>query len=111
MVSIHDQVRAKRVYEVTPAQGHFELRLADRIVELPAKEFDMYQKVAAWLPSIRGLTELSRELGLDEAKVPKLVDTLEKAGLLYRTEAAPASMSGLEFHAKFSSVLGSWLSE
>jgi pyrroloquinoline quinone (PQQ) biosynthesis protein C len=111
MVPIHDHVRAKRVYEVKGSNGHFELRLADRIVELPAREFDMYQKIAAWLPSVRGIGDLSRELGVDEAKVPKLVDTLEKAGLLYRADAAPTSMSGLEFHAKFSSVLDSWLSE
>ena len=50
--------RTKRVYA---PEGRRQLRLSDRIVELGEQEFDWYQKVAAWLPSVRGLAELSRE--------------------------------------------------
>jgi len=109
--SIQTQYRAKRVYEVRPSAGGRELRLSDRVVELGEREFGWYQGVADWLPTVRGVADLSRELGIDEAKVPKLVDTLEKSGLLYRLDEAPKTMTGLEFHAGFSSVLNSWLTE
>lgn len=107
----HRQYRAKRVYEITPREGRRELRLNDRIVELGEQEFGWYQKVAEWLPSVRGVADLSRDLGMDEAKVPKFLGALEESGLLARVENEEKPMSGLEFHAKFNSVLGSWLSE
>jgi pyrroloquinoline quinone (PQQ) biosynthesis protein C len=107
----HRQYRAKRVYEVTPHDGRRELRLNDRIVELGEQEFGWYQKVAEWLPSVRGIADLSRDLGMDEAKVPKFLGALEHSGLLTRVDGEEKPMSGLEFHAKFNSVLGSWLSE
>jgi pyrroloquinoline quinone (PQQ) biosynthesis protein C len=103
--------RAKRIYEITPQEGKVELRLNDRIVELGDQEFDWYRKVAAWLPTVRGLADLSRDLGLEEAKVPKFVDALEESGLLYRVNDNPKAVTGLEFHSKFSAVLDSWLSE
>jgi pyrroloquinoline quinone (PQQ) biosynthesis protein C len=109
--SIQTQYRAKRVYEVRPSVAGRELRLSDRVVELGEREFGWYQSVADWLPTVRGVADLSRELGIDEAKVPRLIDTLEKSGLLYRLDDAPKTMSGLEFHARFSTVLNSWLSE
>jgi len=62
MASIATQYRAKRVYEITSPEGRRQLRLSDRIVELGEREFDWYQKVAAWLPSVRGVADLSREL-------------------------------------------------
>jgi DNA-binding MarR family transcriptional regulator len=34
---------------------------------------------------VRGIADLSRDLGMDEAKVPKFIDALEKSGLLYRS--------------------------
>jgi pyrroloquinoline quinone (PQQ) biosynthesis protein C len=111
MTSIQTSYRAKRVYEIKPTAGGHELRLSDRVVELGDKEFGWYQGVAGWLPSVRGVADLSREIGLDESKVPKLVETLEKSGLLYRIENMPKSMTGLEFHARFNTVLTSWLSE
>jgi pyrroloquinoline quinone (PQQ) biosynthesis protein C len=111
MSPTQQRYRAKRDYEITPRDGKRELRLNDRIVELGDQEFDWYQKVAAWLPSVRGLAELSRDLGMDEAKVPKFIGALAESGLLYRTDDAQKTMTGLEFHAKFSSVLSSWLSE
>jgi pyrroloquinoline quinone (PQQ) biosynthesis protein C len=111
MTSIQTRYRAKRVYETKPSAGGHELRLSDRVVELGEKEFGWYQGIARWLPSVRGVADLSQELGLDEAKVPKLVETLEKSGLLYQVEDAPKTMTGLEFHARFNAVLTSWLSE
>ncbi len=111
MPSAQQQYRAKRVYEITKASDGRKLRLSDRIVELGDKEFDWYQKVTSWLPSVRGVPELSRDLGMEEARVPKFLAALEKSGLLYRVGDSPQSMTGLEFHARFSQVLGSWLSE
>jgi hypothetical protein len=96
------QYRTKSVYEITAPEGRQQFRLSDRIVELGEQE---YQKVAAWLPSVRGLAELSRELGMDEAKVPKFIDALEKSGLLYRADEAPKTMTGIEFHRRFAAVL------
>jgi pyrroloquinoline quinone (PQQ) biosynthesis protein C len=111
MTPIQERYRAKRVYEITSSGGRVELRLSDRIVELGDKEYGWYQKVAEWLPSVRGVADLSRDLGLDEAKVPRFVDTLEKSGLLYRVDGAPEKTTGLELHTRFSAVLDSWLSE
>jgi pyrroloquinoline quinone (PQQ) biosynthesis protein C len=111
MTSIQQSYRSKRVYEITPREGKRALRLSDRIVELGDPEFDWYTKVAAWLPTVRGLADLSRELGMDEAKVPKFIGALEKAGLLYRVDETKKTLTGLEFHSRFSSTLASWLSE
>jgi len=111
MPSSQEQYRARRVYEVTPDQDVRKLRLSDRVVELGEREFDWYQKVTAWLPSVRGVSELSRDLGMEEAKVPRFLTALEKSGLLYRVADTPRSMTGLEFHKRFSAVLGSWLTE
>jgi pyrroloquinoline quinone (PQQ) biosynthesis protein C len=111
MTNIQQHFRAKRVYEVTPASRGKSLRLSDRVVELGDQEFGWYEKVTAWLPTVRGLAELSRDLEMDEAKVPKFVEALEKSGLLYRTDEAPKPTTGVEFHSKFNGVLTSWLSE
>jgi pyrroloquinoline quinone (PQQ) biosynthesis protein C len=111
MPSAQEQYRARRVYEITPEGGGRKLRLNDRVVELGDREFGWYEKVAAWLPSVRSLSELSRELEMDEAKVPKFLSALEKSGLLYRVADVKKEMTGLEFHQTFSGVLGSWLSE
>jgi pyrroloquinoline quinone (PQQ) biosynthesis protein C len=111
MTVIQERYRPRRVYEITPAEGGVNLRLCDRVVELGKQEFGWYQKVADWLPSVRGVADLSRELGMDEGKVPKFIEALEHSGLLYRLEDVPQTMTGLEFHARFSSILSSWLSE
>lgn len=112
MTSIQEQYRARRVYEITPStDGNFNLRLSDRVVELGKKELDWFQSVAAWLPSVRGVADLSQELAMDEAKVPKFIGALEKSGLLYRLDQLPATLSGLEFHTRFNTVLASWLTE
>src|SRR5581483_5653493 len=111
MTSLQKEYRAKRVYGLVPQTGSQQLRLNDRVVELGEQEFGWYQKIAAWLPSSAGLAELSRDLQMDEAKVPRLIQALERAGLFYRRGEIPATLSGLEFHARFSSVLASWLNE
>jgi pyrroloquinoline quinone (PQQ) biosynthesis protein C len=111
MTMIRDHYRPRRVYEITPAKGAVGIRLCDRVVELGQKEYDWYQKVAAWLPSARGLPDLASELGMDEGQIPKLVDTLEQSGLLYCLQDVPRTMTGSEFHGRFSSLLSSWLSE
>jgi pyrroloquinoline quinone (PQQ) biosynthesis protein C len=111
MTPIQELYRPRRVYEVTPSNGSVQVRLNDRVVELGKNEFEWYQKVAAWLPTVRGIADLSRDLGMEEAKVPKFVEALERTGLLYRADAVEKTMTGLEFHARFSSVLDAWLSE
>jgi hypothetical protein len=111
MTSLQQQYRARRVYGIVPQSGSSQIRLNDRMVELGERELGWYRKVAAWLPSTGGLAELSRELQMDEAKVPRFIETLAKAGLLYRSAEAPKTLTGLEFHARFSSVLESWLGE
>ena len=111
MAPIQERYRSKRIYEIKPTDGGVELRLSDRIVELGKQEYGWYQKVAEWLPSVRGVADLSRDLGMDEAKVPKFIEALARTGLLHETDGGPQTMTGLEFHARFSSILGSWLSE
>jgi pyrroloquinoline quinone (PQQ) biosynthesis protein C len=114
MATIQESYRAKRVYEVIPSNGGnggVGLRLNDRVVELGQQEYGWYQKVAAWLPTVRAVGDLSRELGMEEAKVPKFIAALESSGLLYRLDTVEKTMTGPEFHTKFSSILNSWLSE
>ncbi|HXX70360.1 MAG TPA: iron-containing redox enzyme family protein [Polyangiaceae bacterium] len=113
MSVIQDQYRAKRVYEVTRLNGTAALRLSDRVVELGEREYGWYQKVVSWLPTVRGTSELSRELGIDEGKVPHFVEALVGSGLLYRVRVDDTNekLTGLGFHSKFSGVLRSWLSE
>ncbi len=111
MATLQECYRPRRVYEVIPSEGQVGLRLSDRIVDVGQQEFDWYKKVAAWLPSVRGVADLSHDLGMDEARVPAFVEALASTGLLYRLDALERSMTGLEFHAKFSAILNSWLSE
>jgi pyrroloquinoline quinone (PQQ) biosynthesis protein C len=111
MPSIQEQYRPRRVYEITPSKGRVELRLNDQMVELGEQEFGWYEKVVAWLPSVRGMADLSRELGLDESRVPKFIEALAKSGLLYRVEETQKEMTGVMLHARFNEVLQSWLTE
>ena len=74
MGSTQTLYRAKRVYEITRAPERVFLRLSDRVVELGERESAWYEKVADWLPTSRGLADLSRQLELDEAKVPKFIE-------------------------------------
>ncbi len=112
MTSLQTQYRARRVYSVQPTdQGAYALRLSDQIVELGKQEYEWFQKSAEWLPSVRGLADLSRDLGMDEARVPRFFQALEQTGLLYRVDVQAETISGAEFHARFSKVLNSWLDE
>src|SRR5690242_16660985 len=104
-------VGARRVYEVTSPQGMRQLRLSDRVVELGEREFGWYRKVAEWLPADGGIAELSRELDMPESRVPKFIDAMVEAGLFYRLDDVPKTMTGVEFHKRFNAVLNSWLSE
>jgi pyrroloquinoline quinone (PQQ) biosynthesis protein C len=81
------------------------------MIELGQQEYGWYEKVADWLPGVRGVADLSRELGMDEGRVPKFIDALADSGLLYRVDEVPAKMTGVEFHERFSAVLQSWLTE
>ena len=111
-ISLHSRYGARRVYETQPAgDGGFAVRLRDRVVELGQREFSLYSRVAEWLPSNRGDGELQAELGLDEARLGKLIGNLEKAGLLYERALLPKEISGIELHRRFNEVLGSWLGE
>jgi pyrroloquinoline quinone (PQQ) biosynthesis protein C len=111
MTSVQERYRARRVYEVTPTKDGVQLRLNDRMIELGAQEYGWYEKVADWLPGIGGVADLSRDLGIDESRVPKFIEALADSGLLYRVDETAATMSGVEFHARFSAVLQSWLTE
>jgi pyrroloquinoline quinone (PQQ) biosynthesis protein C len=113
MTPLQTQYRARRVYATikAPNGSSVSLRLSDKSVELGEQEYGWLQTVAAWLPSNRGVADLSRELGMDEAKVPRFLAALESSGLLYRTDGLPETLSGTEFHGRFSKVLTSWLDE
>lgn len=111
MVTYQQRYRAKRVYEVTSANGSQKLRTNDQCVELGEKEFAWYRSVVAALAGLSSPSALSREIGLSEDKLQRFVDSLVAAGLLYERELSPKGLSGLEFHAKFSAILPGWLSE
>ncbi len=102
----------RRVYESTPsAGGGMSIRLSDRMVDLGPKEWRLYCQVAEWIPSNRALDNLCAELGLDADGLDRLMARLKEGGLLYRRSELPATMTGLEFHARFNDVLASWLNE
>jgi thiaminase len=102
-----------RVYETTLLEDErVALRLSDRVVELGRREKELYERIAAWLPSSRPLQPLALELGIEPAAVERLLGQLAEAGLLYRKDALPATVSGIELHRDyFSKVLPSWLDE
>lgn len=102
----------RRVYETTPNDGGmWALRLADRVVELPEREFKLYSKYAELLPTNAKDDAIGAELGLDGARLERLSAALVDAGLLYRSADIPAHVTGIELHALFSRVLPSWLDQ
>jgi pyrroloquinoline quinone (PQQ) biosynthesis protein C len=111
MAFYQQRYRAKRVYEITSANGFQKLRLNNQCVELGEREFGWYRKVVDGLAGASGPSELSREIGIGEDKLQRFMDSLVAAGLLYERDLSPTGLSGLELHAKFASVLASWLSE
>jgi thiaminase len=110
--SMGQEFGIRRVYDTTQKKGvGVSLRLSDREVQLGAKEFDLYEKVAEQVPSIRSQKEVAAELGMDEGRLTRLLSALESAGLVYRAGAIPATLSGVELHTLFNKVLPSWLDE
>jgi pyrroloquinoline quinone (PQQ) biosynthesis protein C len=100
------------VYDVTAgASDSFSLRLNDRVVELGKKEYQSYQRVVEQLPTNEGVDKLGEKVGMDQARVPRFLAALEKAGLLYRTDGLPSTLSGAQFYERFAAVLNSWLDE
>lgn len=112
MTPVQQQFGLRRVYETTPREdGGRAVRLSDRVVELGRREFDMYSKIAEWLPMVKPAEDLQRDLSLDGSGVGRFVEKLAKAGLLYRKSDIPKTLTGVEFHARFNEALGSWLTE
>ena len=113
MAFLNQEFGIRRVYEASPKNGAgVALRLSDRQVELGKREFDLYEKVAERVPSVRSEKEIASDLGMDEAQLRRLLKALEGAGLVYRADAIPATLSGVELHTLFNSkILPSWLDE
>ena len=110
--TLGEEVGVRRVYETTAndAAGA-ALRLSDRQVDLGKKEFEVYSKLVEQVPSNRSAKEVAAELGMDEPRLRKWLEALQGAGLLYAVDAAPASISGVDFHQVFTKILPSWLDE
>ena len=113
MNQLKPQFGVRRVYGSTHAKdGAVALRLSNQEVELGAREYALYAKLAQWLPSNRDETALQAELGLDAAGIERLCKALVSSGLLYDRGKIPAQLSGVEFHRDyFSKALPSWLGE
>ena len=111
-MQIQKEYGLRRVYEIAPgADGAQALRLSDQIVELGPREFDLYSRLAAWLPTQEPPEAFCAQAGLDGAKLSALAARLAEAGLLYRRADVPATITGLELHQAFNKVLPSWLAE
>ena len=105
------QFGVRRVYETAPKGDSVSVRLRDREVQLGSREFALYEKVAERVPSVQSEKEIAADLGMDEARLRRLTTALESAGLLYRQDAVPATLSGVELHTLFNKILPSWLDE
>ena len=112
MASMGQEFGVRRVYEAAPeGRRSVSVRLSDREVQLGAREFALYEKVAERVPGIQSEKEVAADLGMDEARLRRLTTALESAGLLYRQDAVPATLSGVELHTLFNKLLPSWLDE
>jgi thiaminase len=106
------QFGVRRVYEAAPKGGDsVSVRLSDREVQLGNREFALYEKLAERVPSVQSEKEIAADLGMDEARLRRLTTALESAGLLYRQDAVPATLSGVDLHTLFNKLLPSWLDE
>jgi pyrroloquinoline quinone (PQQ) biosynthesis protein C len=111
-MQIQKEYGLRRVYETTPGEnGAKALRLSDQIVELGSREFDLYDRVAQWLPTQEPQDVFCDRLGIDAQKLGAIADRLTQAGLLYRHADVPATVTGLELHQEFNRILPSWLAE
>jgi len=78
----------RRVYDTTPKGGDgVSVRLSDREVQLGKREFDLFEKVAERVPGVKSEKDVAVELGMDEARLGRLLKALEGAGLVYRLDA------------------------
>ena len=115
MGTLGQEFGVRRVYEAKgrgdAGPGGVSLRLSDRQVDLGATEFALYQKVAEKVPSNRSQKDIAAELGMPEDQLRRLLGALETAGLLYRMDAVPATLDGVELHTLFNKILPSWLDE
>jgi len=112
MATMGQQFGVRRVYETAPKGGDsVSVRLSDREVQLGSREFALYEKLAERVPSVQSEKEIAADLGMDEARLRRLTTALESAGLLYRQDALPATLSGVELHTLFNKLLPSWLDE
>jgi thiaminase len=112
MASLGEEFGVRRVYEASrQKEAGVSLRLSDREVQLGAREFGLYEKVAALVPSIRSEKDVAAELGMKEDQLRRLLSALQGAGLVYRVDSIPATLTGVELHAAFNKVLPSWLDE
>ncbi|HVV48464.1 MAG TPA: iron-containing redox enzyme family protein [Polyangia bacterium] len=112
MATMGQEYGVRRVFEATPKDGgKVSIRLSDRQVELGAREFGLYEKVAERVPTVQSSKEIAAALGMDEARLGRLSAALAQAGLLYRQDAVPAQLSGVELHTMFNKLLPSWLDE
>lgn len=104
---------ARRVYETHRAgDGGVALHLSDRVVELGAKEADLYERIIQWLPTDASASELEFSTGRDTEALARAQARLAEAGLFYRRADIPASVSGEAFHRDwFAPILPSWLSQ
>jgi thiaminase len=111
MASIGTEIGVRRVYDATVKEGGVSLRLSDREVELGTREYGLYEKLAERVPSNRSSAEVATEMGMSPEQLGRLVKALEGAGLVYKTDAIPASLTGVDLHTMFNKVLPSWLDE
>jgi pyrroloquinoline quinone (PQQ) biosynthesis protein C len=110
-MQIQREYGVRRIYETSPSGDGVSVRLSDRVVDLPEREFGLFKRLIDWLPTTRSEESICQELGVDAAKLQRLTATLEGAGLLYKKKDQPETLTGLEFHQRFNRVLQSWLSE
>jgi pyrroloquinoline quinone (PQQ) biosynthesis protein C len=111
MPSLGQEFGVRRVYDTTSKDGGVAVRLSDREVDLGTREFSLYEKVSEKVPSIRTEQEVAAELGMPQDQLRRLLKALEGAGLIYRMDAVPSTLSGVELHTMFNKVLPSWLDQ
>ncbi len=111
MESKSNEYVKRRVYGVTQHGEGAELRLADGLVDLGKREYEMYTAVARWLDTAEPREHLARELDLPATRVEEVIAALCRAGLIYRPSDFAAPTSGKAFHGVFSGLLESWLAE
>jgi len=111
MSTLGQEFGIRRVYETTTKGDGVAVRLSDREVDLGKKELALYEQIAERIPTVKAHKEVAAELGMDEGRLKRLLSALEGAGLVYRAETIPATLSGVELHTLFNKILPSWLDE